>query len=504
MMSKNRIKSKLMTTFVILLAILLPITAVLAATNQFKHYEDMDQSWSNGQIPANKSYYQEGEVIPHFVQFDGLTIGNPYYFYIFFDYYHASSNSCGYIHIDQYDWTSRLIPISTSGLTPSGYPPNQDAAIDEGFLFSYGVDTTQTQVSYGADSGTGDIQRNYLIEFVPTATVVDFWWGQHLALPGECNGHPKPGGGVIENGNGAGRWAGGGLRTKIENYDGATYAPPGATNAGTAGAISIMPAGIRPPTFEGYKWFDTDNSGTWDAGEYALSDWTIYLQVCTDNTDPTTCSDVDPAITDVTDSNGYFGIFTPVDSTGAIITGYYRVCEDMTSKLAVEDKWRNTYPLTTGYPVTTDYCHAIQEITDRFDNFPDQNFGNWLRETAVTMGAFMATPENRAILVSWNTVMELDTAGFNLYRSYSSNGRNKRLLGYFDAQNPGGLFGAQYEYLDQNARQGRTVYYWLEAIATDGETEMFGPVEATIQKSIKRQSPGVRPAQPRWIPRPRR
>jgi len=95
--------------------------------------------------------------------------------------------------------------------------------------------------------------------------------------------------------------------------------------------------------------------------------------------------------------------------------------------------------------------------------------------TAVTLVGFRADPAIGGVRLAWETALELDTLGFNLYRSATPDGERQQLnVEMIPAKAYGGLFGATYAYFDADVGAGRMVYYWLEAIYLDGR-ETFGP-----------------------------
>ena len=71
------------------------------------------------------------------------------------------------------------------------------------------------------------------------------------------------------------------------------------------------------------------------------------------------------------------------------------------------------------------------------------------------------------ILLTWETVSEVNNSGFNLYRNASSTAPDE-LLAYVPSQAPGAAQGASYRWLDGNVTPGNTYYYWLEAVSLDG------------------------------------
>ncbi len=109
---------------------------------------------------------------------------------------------------------------------------------------------------------------------------------------------------------------------------------------------------------------------------------------------------------------------------------------------------------------------------------PTLDFTTEDNPTAVTMASFDATPGPGNILLAWETVMETDLVGFNVYRSATLEGERQRLnAALIPGQAPGSMSGASYEFSVPVA-PGQNYFYWLEAIMT-GETTWFGPVAAT-------------------------
>jgi len=147
-----------------------------------------------------------------------------------------------------------------------------------------------------------------------------------------------------------------------------------------------------------------------------------------------------------------------------------------TSPLELKDAAGNPYigNLTSGSPAYVYY--GADGIADRSSKVHCDVYNN--KPTAVTMSSFTATPEIRTILVEWQTIMQTDTLGFNLHRSLNENGTGMELLGYIPVNISDGS-GAEYEFLDDEVLPGKTYYYWLEAVDTNGSSEVFDPVTAT-------------------------
>jgi hypothetical protein len=93
------------------------------------------------------------------------------------------------------------------------------------------------------------------------------------------------------------------------------------------------------------------------------------------------------------------------------------------------------------------------------------------------------TPAPSVVIVEWTTESEVDMAGFNLYRSDSSEGPfvkvNIALIP--GASDP--LLGSKYAYTDTNVVAGQTYYYKLEDVDLDGTTALHGPIEVVAEAS---------------------
>jgi len=100
---------------------------------------------------------------------------------------------------------------------------------------------------------------------------------------------------------------------------------------------------------------------------------------------------------------------------------------------------------------------------------------------AVALASFAAQGQADRVVVTWETVSELDNAGFNLYSGLQADGSDRALLTYVPSQAPGSTQGAFYSYEDLAVEAGQTYWYWLEDVDLGGATTLHGPVSATVQ-----------------------
>jgi hypothetical protein len=100
---------------------------------------------------------------------------------------------------------------------------------------------------------------------------------------------------------------------------------------------------------------------------------------------------------------------------------------------------------------------------------------------AVTLASFDAQGQADRVVVAWETVSEIDNAGFTLYRGLQADGSDRALLTYVASQAPGSTQGAAYTYEDAAVEVGQTYWYWLEDVDLAGATTLHGPVSATVQ-----------------------
>lgn len=107
-----------------------------------------------------------------------------------------------------------------------------------------------------------------------------------------------------------------------------------------------------------------------------------------------------------------------------------------------------------------------------------------LEPAAVILTNFIAKPlSNGNVQVQWTTASEVNTYGFNIWRSDTMpSGGNinippsaKRLNNTLILARGSSQTGADYNFVDTTAVSGKTYYYWLEEIENDGSLNQHGP-----------------------------
>ncbi len=100
---------------------------------------------------------------------------------------------------------------------------------------------------------------------------------------------------------------------------------------------------------------------------------------------------------------------------------------------------------------------------------------------AVDLASFTAAAAPEGVTLAWQTVSEMDNAGFNVYRSESDAGPWVKLTEtLIPAAAPGSAEGQAYTWTDTTAQAGLTYFYQLEDIALSGATTLHAPVSVAL------------------------
>jgi hypothetical protein len=112
--------------------------------------------------------------------------------------------------------------------------------------------------------------------------------------------------------------------------------------------------------------------------------------------------------------------------------------------------------------------------------------------TAVELASFTGKAIYNGIQLDWETAMEINNLGFNLYRAESERGLQMQINStLIPSKAPGSMTGAVYRFVDTDVKYRTTYYYWLESVDIYGRTTRYGPVVATY---LPRLRPSMQPS----------
>ena len=97
--------------------------------------------------------------------------------------------------------------------------------------------------------------------------------------------------------------------------------------------------------------------------------------------------------------------------------------------------------------------------------------------TAVTLANFQALGGPGRVQLTWQTFLEIDMLGFNLYRSTTLDGERVQLNASLIPAQSLGLMVTDYAFIDVTAQPGVVYYYWIEAVELSGSTD-YPPQQA--------------------------
>ncbi|MDZ7724048.1 MAG: FlgD immunoglobulin-like domain containing protein [candidate division KSB1 bacterium] len=107
---------------------------------------------------------------------------------------------------------------------------------------------------------------------------------------------------------------------------------------------------------------------------------------------------------------------------------------------------------------------------------------------AVTLSSFTATEQADGVELNWRVETEVNHAGYNIYRSYSKEGSFEKANSEMIINTSFGSSGpAEYSFLDKSTTTG-SVYYQLEAVDLNGQTELFDPISITLTTTMIEES----------------
>jgi hypothetical protein len=143
------------------------------------------------------------------------------------------------------------------------------------------------------------------------------------------------------------------------------------------------------------------------------------------------------------------------------------------------------------------YSYA-QGDTPGFSDFLLGETGNG--PTAVTLSSFSAEWAGDEVVVTWETAMEIDTVGFNLWRSTDGGTYEQVNASLIPATALGGGMGGTYEYVDADVAPGETYAYKLEELEIDGSQNWYGPVSTGEESPTAVALRALATEQLGWLP----
>jgi hypothetical protein len=111
--------------------------------------------------------------------------------------------------------------------------------------------------------------------------------------------------------------------------------------------------------------------------------------------------------------------------------------------------------------------------------------------TLVELASFTAEAQGRAVTVAWETAVEVNSAGFNLYRARAKDGTRTQLNAHLIASQAPFGGGASYHF--QDTPGAGTFTYWLEDVDYNGARTLHGPVQVRTERPGTIQPPPVPP-----------
>ncbi|MFA7160075.1 MAG: C25 family cysteine peptidase, partial [Kiritimatiellia bacterium] len=149
----------------------------------------------------------------------------------------------------------------------------------------------------------------------------------------------------------------------------------------------------------------------------------------------------------------------------------------------VGDRWE-IYPSDPGGAWAVNYVNVADSVNSASNaimpvSYTDGgNTLNWFAPTCVALGWFRAIGRNNSVTIRWKTEAEINTAGFNLYRSSAPDGAYVKVNPNFIWGLGTSSRGREYKFVDDNVVNGMTYYYKLEEVEFSGRTALHGPVAA--------------------------
>jgi hypothetical protein len=100
--------------------------------------------------------------------------------------------------------------------------------------------------------------------------------------------------------------------------------------------------------------------------------------------------------------------------------------------------------------------------------------------TVVNLSSLTADWDGDQVVVAWETAMEVNTVGFNVWRSTSADkGYVQVNSSLIPAESLGGVMGGSYSFADASVAPGMVYYYKLEELEVGGASNWYGPTSTS-------------------------
>ena len=226
-----------------------------------------------------------------------------------------------------------------------------------------------------------------------------------------------------------------------------------------------------------YKWLYEVTS---DASELAISHLEWYLCVPCD------------AIVGV-DANGDGNFTGPEDEDWECLPmggGIYQ--------LKMDDGWADGETRTVGFILNQNFYQGPVEVVVKYATLFDSKIVNGpVCEVPeyVELASVSVKAVNGGIEINWETALEVNNLGFNIYRSQVNDiGAAVQVNdGLIASQAFGNMAGASYTFLDSSAQGGVIYYYWLQDVeASGGTSALYNGIHAlgAARRPVPARLPG--------------
>jgi len=154
---------------------------------------------------------------------------------------------------------------------------------------------------------------------------------------------------------------------------------------------------------------------------------------------------------------------------GTADPGYYSMERIDSSAADTDDNWASNDGVTR---------NGLDANGDPINGTPKARNSTVEPTTAIKLISFTATPGRGTVTLAWETAVEIDTAGFNLYRATAEDGPYIRINDALVPAEGDAVSGTSYSFVDEPGYG--LFYYTLEDVDDYGVSTLHGPVEVMV------------------------